>query len=165
MSSVSSHTLGYLINTRVHLCLPLARRCATMCTPLKFAARGECGLMIMIIQQVRERENGSGERAWGSGSGCPTSGKVAADCPPRPIGRVREPASEPAIVLSPGLAVTIPAAAARPADLSGALPPLSPSLHHYLYTRVPAVLTRAPAINRARLSAARSRRSRRRSDA
>lgn len=45
----------------------------------------------------------------GCGSGCPTNqlSKVAVDCPPRLIGRVCEPASELAIVLSPGFAVTI----------------------------------------------------------
>lgn len=76
-------------------------------------ARGERGLMIMNIQQVRENERMVQVGAWGSGSSCPTSGMVAADCPPRPIGRVREPA----IVLSPRLAVTIHR---RPTDLSRA---------------------------------------------
>ena len=90
----------------------------------------------------RERERMVQVGAWGSGSSCPTSGMVAADCPPRPIGRVREPA----IVLSPRLAVTIHR---RPTDLSRAFSNLS-ACH-------------APAIDRARLSAARSRRSRRRS--
>jgi len=61
-------------------------------------------------------------RGWGGcGSGCPTSGKVAADCPPRPIGRVREPASEPAIVLSLGLSLRNDTSTSG-VDLSRAIP-------------------------------------------
>lgn len=73
---------------------PIAIRDLSACVPRTRWARG---LMIMNIQQVRENERMVQVGAWGSGSGCPTSGMVAADCPPRPIGRVREPA----IVLSP----------------------------------------------------------------
>lgn len=108
-------------------------------------ARGERDLMIMNIQQVRENERMVQVGAWGSGSGCPTSRMVAADCPPRPIGRVRGPRYR---IIAEALAVTIHR---RPTDLSRAFPDLS-ACH-------------APAIDRARLSAARSRRSRRRSGA
>lgn len=81
----------------------------TLCAPLK-RARGERGLMIMIIQQVRERENGPGERAWGSGSGCPTSGKVAADCPPRcPLAGFASPRASP-LSYYRRVALAIPAA-------------------------------------------------------
>ena len=131
--------------------------CRSQSTARKFADRrcihdlSACVLTHAVSAVLYDYEYPAGERerermvqvgAWGSGSSCPTSGMVAADCPPRPIGRVREPA----IVLSPRLAVTIHR---RPTDLSRAFSNLS-ACH-------------APAIDRARLSAARSRRSRRRS--